>query len=90
MGLDGFKSDDDGNGSDSSSDTDNEPEEVDGFPTKEAMARVMLKHARSNAIDAEVNNGTITGDAEELAMAFALMFMEYPKAQPYSLEGPKQ
>lgn len=92
MGLDDFSSGD----SDSSSDEDSweddwgsEESDEDQFPPKEVIANILLHHSHNKGVDIEVDGRELKGSAEDFAMIFALMFLDYPDADPYSLEDPR-
>jgi len=88
MGLDDFSSGDD---SDNSSD-DNWEENWNGddsqsneFPPKGAIANIIKEHAEQDTIDVSVNGSELSGNAEEFAMLFGLMCLDYPDSDPYNL-----
>lgn len=92
MGLDDFSSDD----TDSSDESDGweddwntSPVGEDEFPTPEQMGEILRHHVFDKGVDIEVDGEELTGDASEFGKLFALMFLDYPDADPYNLEDPR-
>lgn len=92
MGLDDFSTDDNDSSSKSDDwedDWDTPKVEEDDFPTPEQMGEILRHHVLDKGVDIEVDDGELTGDAGEFGKLFALMFLGYPDADPYSLEDPR-
>jgi len=89
MALDDFSNDDEEDEqSDDNWEEDWNADEVedDEFPSYKLMGQILLDNAHKKAVDVEVNETTIEGEAEEFGKLFAYMFLDYPDADPYCLE----
>lgn len=92
MGLDDFSTGDSDDISSEDSvedDWDTGDEEEGRFPSTEAIAGVIRHHSMKKDLGIEVDGQELKGDAEGFAKLFALMFIDYPDADPYSLEDPR-
>ena len=83
MGLDSFKAETDND----NSSTDNKVDEKREETTKQYIARAMRELALNSPLDIDVSGDTIEGDADDIAMLFALMTMDIEDASFHSLIG---